>query len=145
MRSRSNLHPVCYAAFLLLLLLAISVPLHAQSSTATITGTITDLAGAIIPGVKVSVHDPTTGFEQDTVMNDTGNYNLPGLWPARHDITIELTRFRAIKTPAFNVEVDQTAHSDYQMEAGLATEVAEVAATGQLLESEIQFALNVIF
>ncbi len=136
MPSRSSLRPVSYVAFLLFWLLAVTVPLHAQSGTATITGTITDPAGAIIPAAKVSVRDPTTGFERNTMTNDTGNYNLPGLRPASYDITIELTGFRTIKTSAFKVEVDQTARADYQMEVGLATEVVEVEATGQLLQSE---------
>ncbi len=69
MPSRSSLRPVSYVAFLLFWLLAVTVPLHAQSGTATITGGITDPAEAIIPGAEVSVRDPTTGFERDTVTN----------------------------------------------------------------------------
>ena len=52
MPSRSSLRPVSFVAFLLFWLLAVTVPLHAQSGTATITGTITDPAEAIIPAPK---------------------------------------------------------------------------------------------
>ena len=65
-----------------------------QSGAATLTGTVIDQAGAVLAGVKVVVRDPETGFERETLTNQSGNYNLPGLRPARYEITAELRGFR---------------------------------------------------
>ncbi len=121
---------------LLLLLLHFAGPVYPQSGTATITGTVTDPNGAAVAGVKMTLRDPLTGFERETVTNETGNYNLPGLRPSNYDVTAELKGFRKRNYRGFHVEINQTARLDVQLEIGEVTSVVEVQGTAQLLQSE---------
>ena len=97
--------------------------LFAQSGTATLTGTVIDQAGAVLAGVKVVVRDPETGFERETLTNQSGNYNLPGLRPASYEITAELRGFRKRSQRGFVVEVNQTARLDMEMQERVWLEV----------------------
>jgi hypothetical protein len=117
-------------------LFTLSAPLFGQSGTATITGVVTDTTGATMNGVKVIARDPDTGFSRETVTNETGNFNMPGLRPSSYDVTAEIAGFRRYSMKEFRVEVDQTARIDIQMEVGQVTEQIEVKGTAQLLHTE---------
>lgn len=110
--------------------------LQGQSGNATITGTVTDPSGAAINGATITVRDAATGFSRTTVSNETGNYNLPGLRPGVYTVNVESQGFRRYQQSNFQVEVDQTARLDVQMQLGQTTEVVEVQATAQLLHTE---------
>ncbi len=117
-------------------LFTLGAPLFGQSGTATITGVVTDTTGATMNGVKVIARDPDTGFSRETVTNETGNFNMPGLRPSSYDVTAEIAGFRRYSMKEFRVEVDQTARIDIQMEVGQVTEQIEVKGTAQLLHTE---------
>jgi len=117
-------------------LLALCTPLFGQSGTATITGVVTDSTGAAMNRVKVIARDPNTGFARETLTNDTGNFNMPGLRPSSYDVTAEIPGFRRYRMSDFRIEVDQTARVDIQMEVGQVTEQIEVKGTAQLLHTE---------
>jgi hypothetical protein len=51
----------------------------AQTDRGTITGTVSDPAGAVIPGAIVRVTNVDTASQSDTVTTSTGNYTLPQL------------------------------------------------------------------
>jgi len=107
-----------------------------QAGTAVITGTVTDPSGAAIQGAKVEVRDPLTGFVRETVTNETGNYNLPGLRPSTYGITVEAGGFRRYHQPDFYLEVGQAARVDVHLEVGQITEQIEVRGAAQLLSTE---------
>ena len=68
----SLLFVVCLAAAALLL-----VPtLYGQASTGTITGTVQDPTGAIVPGVTVTITNPETGLRRDTTTSASGDYTF---------------------------------------------------------------------
>ena len=119
-----------------LFLLFAATLLFAQSGTATLTGTVIDQTGAVLAGVKVVVRDPETGFERETLTNQSGNYSLPGLRPASYEITAELRGFRKRSQRGFVVEVNQTARLDMEMQVGEVTSVVEVQGDAALLQSE---------
>jgi Carboxypeptidase regulatory-like domain/TonB-dependent Receptor Plug Domain len=122
--------------FLSLLVLLSTGSLFAQSGTATITGKITDPAGAALAGVRIIIRDPGTGFERETTTNETGNYNLPGLRPGSYNVSAELSGFRGRSYQGFQVEINQTARLDVQLEVGELTSVVEIQGAAQLLQSE---------
>ena len=68
--------------FVSVLLLAAN-SLHAQLGTGTISGTIFDQTGAVLPGANVKVTNAGTGFTRDTVSSETGDYRLAGLQACR--------------------------------------------------------------
>src|SRR5437660_362429 len=79
---------------LTLLCLAFSAQLFGQSSNATLSGTVSDAAKALIPGVTITATNTETGVVSMGVTNETGTYNLPGLLPGLYNVTGELPGFQ---------------------------------------------------
>ena len=52
---------------------------QAQSDRGTITGTVTDQAGAVVPAAAVAITNTDTGIATRVATSDTGNYTVPGL------------------------------------------------------------------
>jgi hypothetical protein len=60
-------------------LLLVAVAALAQSGQGRITGTISDPAGAVIPGATVEAKNSQTGALYETASTSTGNYTMPML------------------------------------------------------------------
>ena len=76
----------------LLLLCAVLLHAHAQqSATATLTGTVTDPAGAVISGATVTATQKTTGLQRETTTNSEGLYVLTNLPPGEYEVKIQAT------------------------------------------------------
>jgi len=68
------------AAFLLMSLFALALHASAQSSSSTsITGTITDQSGAVIPSATVEVRNPVSGFSRSVVTDAGGKFVVPNV------------------------------------------------------------------
>ena len=80
-----------------LLSLTLSTQAYSQSSNATVSGTVSDGSGALIPGVSVTATNTGTTITSATVSNEAGAYNLAGLLPGLYKVSAELPGFQ-IKT-----------------------------------------------
>ena len=89
------------------------VPLLAQTTTGTISGTVVDPGGALIPGAMVSATNDATGESRSTLTSETGSFSFPSLLPATYTIRVELAGFRTfqktgnILTPNSRLDVDR--------------------------------------
>src|SRR6266581_4345493 len=66
----------------------------AQTSTATILGTVKDTTGALIPGASVTVKHTETGLTRIAISSETGDYNVPLLPVGAYEITTSMPGFR---------------------------------------------------
>ena len=66
----------------------------AQSDRGTITGTIADASGAVLPGVSVVAVNSQTGSRHETISTETGNYAINQLPAGEYEIAAELPGFR---------------------------------------------------
>src|SRR4051794_7674654 len=73
------------------MLLAIPLLAVAQSTTATIIGTITDPGGAQIPGAKVLARNVDTGLTRSVVSGDDGAYRIEFLPVGKYSLEITPT------------------------------------------------------
>jgi hypothetical protein len=64
------------------LTLLCSNPAYAQGGGATLSGTVTDLSGAVIPKAQISAKNTATGVNRNSETNSDGFYTVPGLPPA---------------------------------------------------------------
>src|SRR6266536_5063050 len=64
-----------------------------QSATATLSGTVQDANGAVIPGVEITVMNPATALERQVTTNDEGSYAVPLLPPGRYIVTARRSGF----------------------------------------------------
>ena len=92
---------VLAATFLLLLFVShdsFITTVSAQSASATLSGVVTDEAGAVIPGVNVAVMNLTQGFERVAVSNGDGYFAVPLLSPDQYTIKAQHTGFSTYET-----------------------------------------------
>ncbi len=66
-------------AFFPFLLLLPAMPLHAQTAAGTITGTVTDGSGAVIPGAAVTIENPVSGLKRSAKTDAAGQYRFTNL------------------------------------------------------------------
>ena len=111
------------AAFVLLALLVFLPVAHAQT-TATITGTVLDTSGAVIPNAQVTLTNEASADVRVVASNGDGNFVFPSLIPGSYTVTVELKGFKTskqtgvvvhagdnIKVPNFALEVGDSSTS----------------------------------
>jgi len=112
--------------FTIALLCAILAPCaaYAQVDRATLTGTIKDTVGALVPGATVSITNQATNAVQHQVTTDTGEYLCVSLMPGKYQIDVELSGFKK-NSQIVTLEVGQRARVDAVLEVGAVTESLE--------------------
>src|SRR5215218_2296661 len=103
---------VLLPSLLLACLLLSTFPVVAQEVTATISGTVSDPSGEIVPGVNVEVTNPATGARSTAVTGARGDYMLPLLRPGMYQLTISHPGFRTYQRSNIVLEVNQKANID---------------------------------
>ena len=110
--------------------------LFAQSDRGTITGTVADSTGAIIPNATVAVKNVDNGTESKTVTTSTGNYTVPQLPVGNYQISVELQGFRTYVRSGVTVQVAETARVDIVLQVGSTSDSVVVTADASLLKTE---------
>ena len=103
--------------FLVLAVVASPRPLHAQAqTTSTLTGTITDSSGAVLPGVTVAISSPSLiGGTYSTVTDSQGIYRFLSLQPGLYKLTADLSGFRPNVNENIRVQLGQTVTLDVKL------------------------------
>ena len=114
----------------------LSWSLAAQSNRGAITGTVSDSAGALVPGVQVVLTNSETGAKSDTVTTGTGNYSLLQLPVGTYTLAVEKAGFSKYEQTNIQVQVAVTTRVDVVLKVGSATESVTVTAESTLLKSE---------
>ncbi|MBM3756433.1 MAG: TonB-dependent receptor [Acidobacteria bacterium] len=108
---------------------------YGQLSSASVTGTVYDSAGAVAPGVEIRLHNLQTGVERSSLSNETGNYVFLNVPPGEYRIEARKAGFRQIRTAQFVLEVNRTATFDLTLEVGQIEQTVNVAATAVELQA----------
>src|SRR5262245_37570602 len=128
----SRLRLTCFVAVLLL----IANTLYAQLGTGTISGTVLDQTGAVVPGANVTATNVGTGFTRVTLSSETGDYRLAGLQPGTYELSVQLSGFSRFVRAGIVLQVDQNARIDIRLQVGTSTENVLVTEQAPLLQSE---------
>src|SRR5262245_19711193 len=116
------------AALLTFVFLA-STPLFSQSSNGTISGTVSDATGAVLPGVTITATNNATGVVSMVLSNDAGVDNFASLLPGAYKVSATLPGFQ---TQTFN---DVQLGNAGQLRLNL---TLQVAATAQSVEVSVE-------
>jgi hypothetical protein len=117
----------------------------AQGNSGSITGTLTDPAGAVVAGAAVEGKNIGTGSLYATVSTSTGNYTLAELPPGNYEVKFTVPGFKTLNRGPLEVGARQTLRIDGALEVGGTTESVTVTDAAPLLiteSSEISFNVN---
>src|SRR6266545_6117046 len=114
----------------------LGLPVFGQSDRGTITGTVTDPAGAVVPNAQVVATNSETGVQSRTVSTATGNYTIASLPAGLYDVGVEVAGFRKFVQQGIRVQVAQTARVDVSLEVGATADSVTVVADAALLKTE---------
>ncbi|HLK48337.1 MAG TPA: TonB-dependent receptor [Bryobacteraceae bacterium] len=113
-----------------------STGLFGQAATGTISGTVTDPAGASIANASVEVRNADTNAPYPTVTTETGAYSVVQLPPGPYTVTVSATGFKTLMRTGLTVAAGQVLPLDLRLEVGSATESVTVSAEATLLKTE---------
>src|SRR6185436_7096774 len=94
----------------------------AQTDRGTITGTVADSTGAVIPGVAIEVKNIQTGGAYQAGSSETGNYTLAQLPAGTYELSATLPGFRKFVRTGIIVAVATVLRIDVALEVGAADE-----------------------
>ncbi|HEY4379763.1 MAG TPA: carboxypeptidase regulatory-like domain-containing protein [Acidobacteriaceae bacterium] len=122
-------------AVICVLIFGFAGQLHAQLSTATMFGTVTDPAGAAVPSAKVTMTQTDTGFVRTTLTNGDGSYRADFLPIGPYSVTVEATGFKKLEHGGITLTVTEQAHLDLALTLGATEQTVEVKADIPLLNT----------
>jgi hypothetical protein len=98
----------------------------AQTTNGLITGTVTDLSGAVVPDVQVTVTNVGTSLTRNTTTNNNGAYILPQMPPGIYKIDISKSGFASAGREHVELQVNQSVTIDFQLGVGSTAQTVEV-------------------
>ena len=117
---------------LLIALLCTVTASLAQTPSGTISGTIKDSTGALVPNATITITNKATAIARTLAANAEGLYSAPALAPGDYEVRVEMSGFRTTVRAA-NVAAGGTTTVDMTLSVGEAKEVVVVeAATAQI-------------
>ncbi len=136
--SESNSRSAVLARLLILLLLALAVPRagYAQVLYGSLTGNVTDPAGAIVSGARVEVLNINTGVAKVVSTDERGLYLFSDLQPGVYKMTIEATSFKSQVQEGVRVDANTVRRIDAQLQTSGVSESIVVTASNATLQTD---------
>lgn len=122
--------------FVVLLLILAGASAWAQVDTATITGTVQDSTGAVLPNITVTATEMNTGVQTAAKTASDGHYVITPLKIGKYSISAEATGFQTETRQNIVLDVQQNQRLDFQLHVGSVSQTAEVTSGAQQLETE---------
>src|SRR5262245_52925211 len=120
----------------LLLAASFACVLRAQSTTASLTGHITDPTKAIIVEAKIAAISDSTNVRYEAVTNGSGEYYLANLPPSVYRIEIEKTGFKKLIKPEVILHVQDALEINFELTLGSVSETVTVEGGAPLVNTE---------
>jgi outer membrane receptor protein involved in Fe transport len=133
------------AAATLFLGILSSTPADAQVAGATLSGTITDSSGGVVPGARVIIKNVATGVTTEGTTNSDGFYTAANLLPGEYAVTVSQKGYTTEERTGISLTVGAQQVFDLTLHVGSTTEVLVVTAEApviQLNSSDISAVVN---
>src|SRR6202165_1639332 len=82
-----------FAAFMVVFYLTLGLQAYAQSGGSSISGTVVDPSGAVVPNATVEIHNPVSAFERSTITDSFGNFSSPNVPFNPYHLTVTASGF----------------------------------------------------
>ncbi len=109
-----------------LITLFVSLVVYSQTSTATLSGTVTDEKDAVVPGAVVKVANTATGFSRTVTTDENGSFVVPLLPPSTYTVTIERTGFALFEARDLTLNVGDSQSMSVRLKVGNVGETVQV-------------------
>jgi hypothetical protein len=123
------------AVVMALLALASSIAYAQGGATSTLSGTVTDASGAVIPGADVKVKNNATAAESTTVTADNGTFTIPALNAGTYTVTVSLMGFKTIVLNAVVLNAGVPSSVRASLEVGGLAEVITVQGGSDVVQT----------
>src|SRR6266699_3193990 len=106
------------------------------ATTGSISGTLTDASGGVIPHAKLVALNPATGIQNKTTSDDKGFYVFPSLPVGGYDLKVEARGFKPQTRPALMIDLDSALQVDVVMEVAEKAEEVTISDTANDVQVE---------
>ena len=114
--------------------LVICPSLLAQA-TGSISGTVTDMTGAVVAGAKVTAAVPATGLTRSSTTNAEGEYIIPLLGVATYKVEVEQQGFQKAAADDIRLQVDEHRELDFKLTPSTVQTTVEVSGTAVAVQT----------
>ncbi len=118
------------------LLIAASLAFGFQVSSGTLTGTVSDNAGARVAKAKLRLLSLGTNITTSGETNELGEYTFPLLPSGQYTLSVEHPGFQSATAKDIVIELGRTIRLDFSLQLGQTTESVTVTSAAPLLDSE---------
>jgi Carboxypeptidase regulatory-like domain/TonB dependent receptor/TonB-dependent Receptor Plug Domain len=116
------------ASIALLLGVGLHTRINAQAVGATLTGTVTDQSGGVVPNATVAILNTATGETRNITTNADGIYSAPNLNPGTYSATVTASGFSKLVQSGIILTVGATQTLNLSMQVGQSSQTVEVTA-----------------
>jgi hypothetical protein len=122
----------------------LAVPAARAQENATVTGTVVDATGAVIPNVTVTLTNPATSITRTAISNSSGIYLFANVGVGTFDLAASANGFRKYSKTGIVVNVDQTLKEDVTLSVGSEGQTVTVQADALQVQVETNELSNLI-
>ncbi len=108
--------------------LLLSTAVFAQTFRGTLTGTVTDVQGAVIADVKVVLTNPATGTVLTSSVNGAGEFSFPELPVGKYSLNVSSSGFASKRIDDIDIAVSKTTNLRVELNIGQTETVVDVTA-----------------
>src|SRR5436190_4679851 len=123
----------CLLALTLTALL--SVPAYAQVDTGTLSGTIKDESGGVLPGATVTITHEGQALTLTTVTREDGSFIFTPIRTGAYSVEVDFPGFRKGIRRGLTVGIQETVRVDFTLQTGVVTEEVLVTGASPLLQT----------
>jgi hypothetical protein len=131
-----KLSDVCWGVTLLLVLLWMVQPVHAQFDRGQISGFVRDPSGYFVPGADITVVNEATGVTRPTASNESGYYIVPNLSVGYYTVSVELPGFKRFVRTRVNVGANARVAVDATLALGELDETVMVESSAAQVQRD---------
>jgi hypothetical protein len=104
-------------------------------TVSSITGTVTDSSGAVVPDANVSVTNDSTGVKKTAASNSAGSFTITDLLPGTHTVEVTKPGFQSSVLKGIGVEVAHAATVNVLLQTGSTSQTIEVQESAIALDT----------
>ncbi|MGH9802120.1 MAG: carboxypeptidase regulatory-like domain-containing protein, partial [Blastocatellia bacterium] len=126
---------IAFALLAVLLSLTLSQKAMAQTVTGTLSGTVLDSAGAVLPNIEITAKNNESGVVRSTRTSDQGFFSMPFLPLGNYDVTVEAKGFKKVVKNGVLIELNRNTVSNFKLEISAVGEAIQITGETPQIES----------